>query len=189
MQLYVRCGGQAGVGLGGSEDTGLHAELSAEASGEMGLSGPRGMSLALGGQQSSAVPGRGWPAGAPRGRVPRGRLPSPLAGAQAGRTGRARFTFQNIHEVPTSDGICEGPDSSLQPRRPFFLSRSARFVHTRALSRPTPGFQRPPPIVLTSALPSACACTCARPVSPSSGGGGGWNSLPGRSVPCFAFGP
>lgn len=48
-QPHMRRGGRVGVGLGGSEDTGLCTELTAEAPGEMGLSGPGRMSRAWGG--------------------------------------------------------------------------------------------------------------------------------------------
>lgn len=67
-QPHMRRGGRAGVGLGGSEDTGLCTELTAEAPGEMGLSGPGRMSRAWGGtaelRRAKRGPGCGSPEGA-----------------------------------------------------------------------------------------------------------------------------
>lgn len=146
-QPHMRRGGRAGVGLGGSEDTGLCTELTAEAPGEMGLSGPGRMSRAWGGDS------RAPPCQAGAG-VLTGGLPSPLAAAQAGRTGRARFTFQNIHEALTSDGICDRAGLIAPASPSSSLSRSAPFVHTRLLSRPSSGSSPCPRIADLS--PSSC---------------------------------
>lgn len=100
------------------------------------------------------MPSGGRGAGAPRGRVLTGGLPSPLAAAQAGRTGRARFTFQNIHEALTSDGICDRAGLIAPASPSFSLSRSAPFVHTRLLSRPSSGSSPCPRIADLS--PSSC---------------------------------
>lgn len=133
------------------------------------------------------MPSGGRGAGAPRGRVLTGGLPSPLAAAQAGRTGRARFTFQNIHKALTSDGICDRAGLIAPASPSSSLSLAAHPSCTLGSSPALAQGPAPAPASLTSALPPACACAC--PVSPSSGGGGGGDGPPGRCAACFALGP
>lgn len=68
-QPHMRRGERAGVGLGGSEDTGLCTELTAEAPGEMGLSGPGRMSRAWGGDSRAPPCQAGAGVREPRGGV------------------------------------------------------------------------------------------------------------------------